>query len=86
MITHVGGLNTVPQTTIDLDKIPGGKKLIYTHKRLELTAIEDFAAKGREDPSGFGPFYAKLGEICDRHRGLWSREAEAYLLEHAPDI
>jgi threonine dehydrogenase-like Zn-dependent dehydrogenase len=86
MITHVGGLNAVPQTTIDLDKIPGGKKLIYTHKRLELTAIEDFAAKGKEDASGLGPFYTKLGEICGRNRGLWSREAESYLLEHAPDI
>jgi len=32
MITHVGGLNAVPETTINLDKIPGGKKLIYTHK------------------------------------------------------
>ncbi|MDR1904775.1 MAG: zinc-binding dehydrogenase [Treponema sp.] len=81
MITHVGGLNAVPQTTIDLDKIPGGKKLIYTHKKLELTAIDDFAEKGKADP-----FYEKLAEICGRHQGLWNREAEAYLLENAPEI
>ncbi len=81
MITHVGGLNAVPKTTIELDKIPGGKKLIYTHKNLELTAIADFAEKGKTDP-----FYAKLAEICDRHKGLWNREAEAYLLANAPEI
>jgi threonine dehydrogenase-like Zn-dependent dehydrogenase len=81
MITHVGGLNAVAKTTIDLDKIPGGKKLIYTHKKLELTAIADFEAKGRTDP-----FYAKLGEICRRHKDLWNKEAEDYLLENAPEI
>jgi hypothetical protein len=24
--------------------------------------------------------FAKLAEICDRHQGLWSVEAEEYLL------
>jgi threonine dehydrogenase-like Zn-dependent dehydrogenase len=81
MITHVGGLNAAAKTTIDLDKIPGGKKLIYTHKKLELTAIADFEEKGRTDP-----FYAKLGEICRRHKDLWNKEAEDYLLENAPEI
>ncbi|MDR3335202.1 MAG: zinc-binding dehydrogenase [Treponema sp.] len=79
MVTHVGGLNAVAQTTIDLDKIPGGKKLIYTHKNLELTAIADFAEKGKTDT-----FYAKLAEICNQ--GLWNREAEQYVLHYAPEI
>jgi threonine dehydrogenase-like Zn-dependent dehydrogenase len=86
LVTHIGGLDAVPQTTINLDKIPGGKKLIYTHKKLELTAIDDFAAKGKSDTSGLGPFYTKLAEICGRHKGLWNREAERYLLENAPAI
>jgi threonine dehydrogenase-like Zn-dependent dehydrogenase len=81
MITHIGGLNAVAKTTIELDKIPGGKKLIYTHKKLELTAIDDFAEKGKTDP-----FYAKLAEICARNQGLWSCEAEVYLLANAPEI
>jgi threonine dehydrogenase-like Zn-dependent dehydrogenase len=81
MITHVGGLNSVPDTTIRLDKIPGGKKLVYTHKKLDMVAISDFAEKGKSDP-----FYAKLGEICARHGGLWNKEAEDYLLAHAPAI
>jgi L-sorbose 1-phosphate reductase len=81
MITHVGGLNAVADTTVRLDKIPGAKKLIYTHKNLELTAIADFAEKGRTDP-----FYAALAAIADRHNGLWSKEGEDYLLSHAPEI
>jgi threonine dehydrogenase-like Zn-dependent dehydrogenase len=81
MITHVGGLDAAAKTTIDLDKIPGGKKLIYTHKKLELTAIDDFAEKGKADP-----FFAKLAEICARHQGLWNVEAENYLLANAPEI
>lgn len=79
MITHVGGLNAVPETVIKLPSIPGGKKLIYTHYELPLTAIADFAEKGKSDP-----FFAKLAEIVDRHGGLWNVEAESYLLAHAP--
>lgn len=81
MITHIGGLNAVPETTINLDKIPGGKKLIYTHKNLPLTAIADFSEKGKTDP-----FFAKLAEITSKHDGLWSKEAEDYLLANAPSI
>jgi hypothetical protein len=81
MITHIGGLDAAARTTIDLDKIPGGKKLIYTHKKLELTAIDDFEVKGKSNP-----FFAALAEICARHQGLWNVEAENYLLENAPDI
>lgn len=81
MITHVGGLNAVPETTINLDKIPGAKKLIYTHKRLDLTAIADFGEKGKTEP-----FFAALAEITARNNGLWCKEAEDYLLAHAPEI
>jgi len=81
MITHIGGLNAVSAATIDLDKIPGGKKLIYTHKNLELTAIDNFAELGKTNP-----FYEKLAEICARSQGLWNREAEDYLLKNAPEI
>jgi len=81
MITHVGGLNAVAETTINLDKIPGGKKLIYTHKKLDLVAIADFAERGKTDP-----FYAELARITEAHDGLWCKEAEDYLLQHAPEI
>ena len=81
MVTHVGGLDSVAATTINLDKIPGGKKLIYTHKKLPLVAITDFAERGKTDP-----FWAELGRIAARNDGLWSKEAEDYLLANAPEI
>ena len=81
MITHVGGLDSVPATTIGLDKIPGGKKLIYTHKKLPLVALADFEERGRADP-----FYAELARIVKKNNMLWCKKAEDYLLAHAPEI
>jgi len=81
MITHVGGLNSVIETTLNLPKIPGGKKLIYTNIEMELTAIADFKEKGKTDP-----LFAALAEITERHNGLWSAEAEKYLLANAKPI
>jgi len=81
MITHVGGLNAVAETTLNLPKIPGGKKLIYTHVNLPLTAIADFAELGKNDP-----MFQGLAEIVTRNNGLWNPEAEKYLLAHAPAL
>ncbi len=81
MITHVGGLDAVAATTVSLDKIPGGKKLIYTHKRLPLVALADFEERGKSDP-----LYAELSRIVKRSNMLWSKEAEDYLLANAPEI
>ena len=86
MITHVGGLDSVPETTIKLDKIPGGKKLIYTGKKFPLTAIEDFAEKGKANADGLGQLYSGLAEICKGNNNLWSKEAEDYVLANAPEI
>jgi hypothetical protein len=64
-----------------LDLMAGGKKLIYTHKKLELTAIDSFAEKGKTDP-----LFARLAELCGKTQGLWNKEAEDCLLAQAPDI
>ena len=81
LVTHIGGLNAVIDTTLNLPNIPGGKKLIYTHKDIPLTAISEFEEKGKSDP-----FFAKLHEICERNNELWSVEAETFLLFTAKDI
>jgi len=81
LITHIGGLNSVIETTLNLPDIPGGKKLIYTHKNLPLTPISDFAELGKDDP-----FYAKLARLVSNTKGLWNIEAEDYLLKNAPEI
>jgi threonine dehydrogenase-like Zn-dependent dehydrogenase len=78
LVTHIGGLDAVIDATKDLPNIPGGKKLIYTNIRLELTAIDEFVKKASDNP-----LFARLAEICDQHGGLWSIEAEKYLLENA---
>ncbi len=79
LVTHIGGLDAVAEATLNLPNIPGGKKLIYNHINMPLTAISDFEEKGKTVP-----FFKKMSEICARHDGLWSTEAEAYLLENAP--
>jgi threonine dehydrogenase-like Zn-dependent dehydrogenase len=78
LVTHIGGLDAVIETTMHLPEIPGGKKLIYTQLEMPLTAISDFAKKGKTDP-----MFAKLSEICSRHQDLWSVEAEVFLLSFA---
>lgn len=81
MITHVGGLNAVVDTTLNLPHIPGGKKLIYTHVSMPLVALDDLEKMGGTDP-----FYARLHERVAAHGNTWNRAAEQYLLEHAPSI
>jgi L-sorbose 1-phosphate reductase len=78
LITHIGGLDAVADTTMRLPEIPGGKKLIYTHIDMPLTAIADFGSM-----SDINPLYGELDRICRAHGGLWSVEAETYLLSNA---
>lgn len=81
LVTHIGGLNSVIETTLNLPHIPGGKKLIYTHHDLPLTAIADFEKQGKTNP-----LFKELAEIVAKTNGLWNTEAEAYLLANAPKI
>jgi len=76
LVTHIGGLDAVIEATNHLPEIPGGKKLIYTHITMPLTPITEFRRLGETNP-----VFATLADICDRHNGLWSVEAEAYLLK-----
>ncbi len=77
MVTHVGGLDCCAEVTLTQPKLPGGKKLIYTHIEMPLTAISDFRAKAAEDPR-----FAGLADICEANRNLWCPEAEEYLLKN----
>ncbi len=77
LVTHIGGLNAVPEATLNLPSIPGGKKLIYTHLEFPLTPISELEKAGETNP-----VFSELAKICDRHNGLWSVEAEDYLLKN----
>lgn len=79
LITHIGGLNTVVDTTLNLPSIPGGKKMVYTQLTMPLTAIADFGKIGK-------PVYDELDRLCKAHNGLWNAEAEKYLLANADKL
>jgi threonine dehydrogenase-like Zn-dependent dehydrogenase len=75
MVTHVGGLDAMPDALSDLPSFTGGKILIYPHVDMVLTAISDFEAHGRQDPR-----FARLTEICGEQDHIWNQTAEEYVL------
>ncbi len=76
MVTHIGGLDAVPETVLNLPNIPGGKKLIYPHIEMPLTAIDDFEKLGSTDE-----VFKELAVICKKYNNCWNEEAEKYLLK-----
>lgn len=74
VVTHILGLDAVAKTTLDQPKIGGGKKLIYTHKQFDLTKLSEC------------PKDTELGKILAKTDGIWSKEAETYLLKSYPKI
>lgn len=81
MITHVGGLDAVIDTTLNLPDIPGGKKLIYTNISMPLVSLTEL-----EEPGKYNPLYEGLHKIVEKTGYIWSLEAERYLLANAPSI
>jgi threonine dehydrogenase-like Zn-dependent dehydrogenase len=81
MITHVGGLDSVVDTTINLPQIPGGKKLIYTNISMPLIALSKLGESGKKNA-----LCAGLHEIVSKNDYIWSLEAEKYLLANAKPI
>ena len=77
MITHIGGIDAAIDTTVRLPQIPGGKKLIYTHIELPLTALADFEKLGETDER-----FKALDKLVKENNGLWCAEAERYLLNN----
>ncbi len=76
MITHVGGLESAPHTILNQLDIPGGKKLIYPHINLPLTAIDNFLSLADVDP-----FFEDLDAILKANNYVWNAHAEKALLE-----
>jgi threonine dehydrogenase-like Zn-dependent dehydrogenase len=77
MVTHIGGLSAVPEAVVNLPSIPGGKKMMYTHLDFPLTALDDLAELGKDNP-----VFAHLAVLVEKHNGLWNAEAEKYLMEN----
>jgi len=77
MLTHIGGMDAAIDAIKNLPTIPGGKKLIYNHIDMPLTAIDDFEELGKTDP-----LFMHLAKLVNKHKGLWNAEAEQYLLAY----
>lgn len=74
IVTHVLGLDSVAETTLNQPTIGGGKKLVYTHKAMALTNLSEL------------PETHELKKILDKTEGIWSKEAEEYILTTQPEI
>lgn len=74
MVTHIGGLDAVPEAIMGLPTLMAGKRMIYPQIRMPLTAIADFQELGKENA-----LFARLAQVCANAGGIWSREAEAVL-------
>ena len=80
MITHIGGITAAAETILHLPEIPGGKKLIYTNFDMPLAAIANFERLAEETKGVLGELYRGLAPIVASNKGLWSTEAEQFLL------
>jgi threonine dehydrogenase-like Zn-dependent dehydrogenase len=81
MLTHIGGMDSAIEAIKNLPQIPGGKKLIYNHINMPLTAIDDFKDLGETSE-----LFKRLHELVEKHNGLWNVEAEAYLLKYYENL
>lgn len=81
LVSHILGLGSVIDTIMAMEKPSGAKKICYTELDLPLIPIDQLEELGRDNP-----LYATLGQIVKEHGGVWCKEAEQYLLAHAPRI
>jgi len=72
LVTHVGGLNAVPDTVCNLPSLGGGKKLIYPHCDFPLTPITAFQTL---------PGFESVAEAIEQFGGVWNEEAERLFIE-----
>ncbi|MBQ8578055.1 MAG: zinc-binding dehydrogenase [Clostridia bacterium] len=81
MVSHIMGLNAAKEAVFAMEHPSGAKKVCYSSIDLPIVALSEFEERGKQDP-----MFAELDRITKAHGGLWSEEAEQYLLEHAPQL
>lgn len=80
IVTHILGLDQVPEVTKLLPEMTGGKKVVYTHRRFPLLEIDKI------DEMGDNSLIDGLRAILKKNGNFWSSEAEDYFLNNAPKI
>lgn len=74
IVTHILGLKDVARITMDLPTLGGGKKMVYTHLDMDYTDIAQIDAG------------TPLGRVLSKTQGIWSEEAEVYVLKNMPEV
>lgn len=77
IVSHIMGINQASEITQIQDKIKGGKKLVYTHKQFTLKNL-DLLSNSPDDIA--------LQKILNNSQGIWSKEAEDFVLNYFPNI
>lgn len=67
------GLNHVCESILNLPKMPGGKKIVYSGKEFPVTDVSAFGENNELEKH--------LKEWYELHDGLWNAEAEQYFLD-----
>ena len=81
LVSHILGLRAVPDAILAMEKPDGTKKVCYNGIDIPMIAIDDLETLGETND-----LYRELAKIVKKNGGLWSAEAEKYLLENAPRI
>lgn len=76
VVTHILGLDSVVETTLNQPEIAGGKKVVYTQKKFDLKSLDEII----NDENNI------LGNILKESNGVWSKKAEDYVLDKAEEI
>ena len=69
-------IQSVAETTLNQPEIAGGKKVVYTQKKFTLESLE----KLMQDEN------SELGKILKKNDGIWSKEAEDYIMKNTEEI
>ena len=77
IVSHIMGIDQASKITQIQDQIKGGKKLVYTHKKSDLKNLESL----NQDVNDVA-----LQKILSKNHGIWSKEAEDYVLKYFPNI
>lgn len=81
LVSHILGLRAAVDAIFDMEHPSGAKKVCYPALDLPLIALSDLPMLGKTNP-----LYAALAKLVAKNGGLWCKEAEDYLLAHAPRI
>ncbi|QEH61461.1 L-sorbose 1-phosphate reductase [Spiroplasma chinense] len=76
VVTHILGLDSLAETTMNQPAIGGGKKLVYTTKKMKLTSLNTLVDDNDNE----------LKKILDKNNGLWCKEAEDFVLSKWENI